>query len=170
MDNIQLNLASRVNRFLAYLIDILIITFVVFLFAYFFFGFDITISNYLNSGDDIQSRIDFLKERNNIRDISFLIWVIYCIFSESSVKQGTLGKNIMGIKVVDMNGDRLSFNKSLIRNISKILSLVVIALGFIWILFDKYNRGWHDLLAKTYVMNKDYNYMAKVETINEPTT
>jgi uncharacterized RDD family membrane protein YckC len=71
---------------------------------------------------------------------------------ESSVRQGSLGKSIMGIKVVDDHGSRMTLSRSIGRKQSKILSYFVISLGFLWILFDKKKQGWHDKINNTYVV------------------
>ncbi|OAZ03756.1 RDD family protein [Flavobacterium succinicans] len=154
--NIEKNLAERGKRFGAYLIDIIPIILMVFFIFYLFLDFDKTLTNYLNRGSEIEPRIQFLKERNWIRETSFIIWILYCIIMESSKYQGTFGKHIMGIKVIDENGTRLSFSKSTARNISKIVSYLILALGFLWILFDKKKQGWHDKLSKTFVVNKEF--------------
>jgi hypothetical protein len=130
-----------------------LIVFIIFLL---FFDFDQTAKEYFDRGSNVAPRIKFLKERNLIRDISVLIWIVYCVFMESSEKQGTIGKSIMGIKVVDENGNRMELSKSLQRNLSKILSYAIVSLGFIWILFDKNKQGWHDKINKTFVVNKDF--------------
>ena len=70
--------------------------------------------------------------------------------------QGTFGKKAMGIKVVDKNGERLTPGKSTARNLSKLISFVIIFLGFIWILFDKKKQGWHDKLNKTFVVDEEF--------------
>lgn len=154
MTNLITDYSSRNNRFLAFLIDIIPLTALVFIFFYFFLGFDETIGNYLNRGDSIESRKAFLSDRNLIRDISFLVWMFYCVIMEPSPWQGTFGKHIMKVKVVDENGNRLSPMLSLRRNTMKILSFLVLSAGFIWILFDRKRQGWHDKIAKTYVVNK----------------
>jgi uncharacterized RDD family membrane protein YckC len=159
---IEKKIADRGKRFLAYLIDVLPITLLVFGVFYLFLGFDETLDKYLNRGTEIEPRIKFMEQRNWIRDISLLIWIIYCIIFEASPKQGTIGKSLMEIKVVDNSGNRLTLYKSLARNLSKILSYSIIALGFIWILFDKKRQGWHDKLNNTYVVSSDYT--------NEPVT
>lgn len=141
---------------MAYLIDVLPITVLVFGVFYLFLGFDETLDKYLNRGTDIEPRSKFMEQRNWIRDISLLIWIIYCIIFEASPKQGTIGKSLMEIKVVDNAGNRLTLYKSFARNLSKILSYSIIALGFIWILFDKKRQGWHDKLNNTYVVSSDY--------------
>jgi len=146
--------ADRQKRFFAYLIDIIPITLLVFGFFYFFLGFDIVLEKYYNRGGDIQPRIEFLKQRNWIRDISFFVWIVYCVFMDSSVTQATLGKMAMGIKVVKEDGKKMSWSESLGRNLSKIISYFVLFLGFIWIFFDRNKQGWHDKMNKTYVVNE----------------
>ncbi|MGV3636883.1 MAG: RDD family protein [Flavobacteriales bacterium] len=139
---------------MAYLIDMLPIVLIVAGVFHAFFGFDRTLQAYLNNRGDIEARANLLRERNLIRDGSFLIWVLYCMVLEASSLQGTLGKAAMGLKVVDANGQRLSRSHSVRRNLSKTFSYVVLALGFIWIRFDKKRQGWHDKLNRTFVVYK----------------
>ena len=37
--------------------------------------------------------------------------------------------------------------------IGKSISALVLSLGFLWILIDKENQGWHDKLMSTYVVS-----------------
>lgn len=71
---------------------------------------------------------------------------------ESSRYQGTLGKIVMGIKVVDHNNQRLEFPRALLRNLSKILSGFLLGLGYIMIIFDDRKQGLHDKIADTFVV------------------
>ncbi len=87
-----------------------------------------------------------------VRYSSILIWIFYSIIMDASKYQGTYGKINMKIKVVDENGNRITLAKSIIRNLSKILSYIVLMLGFIWVLFNKERRGWHDMIANTYII------------------
>lgn len=153
---IQRYLADRTIRLVAYLIDMIPIILLVTSFFYFFLDFDQTLTNYFERGNAIEPRIEFLSQRNMIRNISFAIWILYCIVMESSQRQGTFGKSAMGIKVIDSQGNQLSLSKAVIRNISKILSFGAIFLGFIWILFDKKRQGWHDKIQKTFVVEKEF--------------
>jgi uncharacterized RDD family membrane protein YckC len=71
---------------------------------------------------------------------------------EASALKGTIGKRVLKISVVDKNGDRISFNRSIGRNTSKILSIIPFFLGLLWVAFTKEKKGWHDMIAKTYVV------------------
>ena len=65
----------------------------------------------------------------------------------------TLGKMALGMKVVDESGQKTDFFKVLIREtIGKIVSAIVLFIGFIWILFDDKRQGWHDKIGGTFVV------------------
>lgn len=145
-------LAKRLKRFIAYLIDIVTITALV-LIAFSVLGITDNRPDIYFSEEE--ARRGMLIKRNVLRAISFMIWIIYCTVMEASRYGGTFGKQLMDIKVIDEYGQRLTFKKSAVRNLSKILSQFVLSLGFIWILFDKERQGWHDKIAKTYVVRED---------------
>ena len=65
----------------------------------------------------------------------------------------TLGKMALGMRVVDESGQNAGFLKVLIREtIGKVVSAIVLLLGFIWILFDGKRQGWHDKIGGTFVV------------------
>ncbi len=76
----------------------------------------------------------------------------YFIVMEAGPGQGTFGKQFLRIKVVDENGERISYRTSLIRSLSKILSAVLLLIGYFMIIFDVKKQGLHDRIAKTYVV------------------
>lgn len=65
----------------------------------------------------------------------------------------TPGKLILGLKIVEENGAKLSVKGAILRYIGYIVSGIVIGLGFLWIGFDKEKQGWHDKIAKTHVIH-----------------
>ena len=67
----------------------------------------------------------------------------------------TLGKLLMSIKIVSADGSPLTFGKMFLRYFGYIVSGVVASLGFVWVGIDKKRRGWHDMIAKTYVIHLD---------------
>ena len=144
--------ASVWRRLGAYLVDVIPILCLVLLVFVLFFDFGETYAKYSSSPGNIEARVNFLIERNRIRDISFLLWVIYGALLEGTVLQGTLGKKALGITVVDESGRRISTGRSIARNMAKIVSLIPLGLGFIWALFSKERKTWHDMIAKTRVI------------------
>lgn len=80
-------------------------------------------------------------------------WLYYALM-ESSKNRGTLGKMAVGIVVVNENGERISFGKATGRYFGKILSGLILGIGFIMAAFDQRKRALHDRLAKTLVINR----------------
>ena len=82
-----------------------------------------------------------------------LMWLYYAGM-ESSTSQATIRKMLMGIKVTDMNGHRISFARASGRFFGKALSKLIVYIGFIMAAFTEKKQGLHDILAKTLVINK----------------
>ena len=65
----------------------------------------------------------------------------------------TVGKRVLGLKVVDTNGQKIGFGKAALREvIGKWISGLVFGLGYLWVAFDEKKQGWHDKIAQTYVV------------------
>ena len=67
----------------------------------------------------------------------------------------TPGMMLTKIRVIQSNRSNILFGQSVMRYIGFILSTLPLFLGFIWVLFDKKNQGWHDKIAKTFVITQD---------------
>jgi uncharacterized RDD family membrane protein YckC len=76
---------------------------------------------------------------------------LYEAFMESSSYQATLGKMIFGMKVTDLNGNRISFERATGRHFAKWLSAMILGIGYIMVGFTDRKQGLHDLLAGTLV-------------------
>jgi uncharacterized RDD family membrane protein YckC len=98
-------------RLLAYLLDILPILAGCIFISYTFFEFGEVWRVYRDQPGDVESRIQFLAARNRIRDATFLLWLIYSAVLEASPWQATLGKRLLGIRVVDRDGNRLTVGR-----------------------------------------------------------
>ena len=61
----------------------------------------------------------------------------------------TLGLRAWKIKVLTLHQKPINWTQALLRFITAIPSWGLFGLGFLWILFDKNKRGWHDHLSKT---------------------
>lgn len=82
--------------------------------------------------------------------IKLVILFLYYSFFEASVWQATPGKRLLRIRVTDLNSERISYGKSAVRFLCKIISTQLL-IGYIMIFFTKKRQGLHDLLAKTIV-------------------
>ncbi|MBV5309405.1 MAG: RDD family protein [Chromatium okenii] len=82
-----------------------------------------------------------------------LSWLYYAMM-ESSEKQATLGKMALGIKVVGITGNRISFGRASGRYFGKIISALAFMIGYLMVAFTKRKQGLHDLMANCLVINK----------------
>jgi len=82
-----------------------------------------------------------------------LQWLYYALM-ESSNKQATLGKLALGIIVTDMDGKRLTFGRATGRYFGKILSSLILNIGFLMAAFTEKKQALHDLIASCVVVLK----------------
>lgn len=80
-----------------------------------------------------------------------LFWLYYAILTSSSW-QATVGKKLMGLKVVDDNGERISFGRATGRYFAKIPSGLILCIGFLMVAWTNRKRGLHDMIAGTLVV------------------
>ncbi len=84
--------------------------------------------------------------------ISLFINIGYTIFFWVKQNGQTLGKRAMAIRIIKENGQPPDISVAVIRYIGYMISSIVLFVGFIWVLFDSKKQGWHDKIAKTYVV------------------
>lgn len=86
--------------------------------------------------------------------VSFIIQILYFAIMESSKYQATLGKMALGIMVTDTDGMRISFGRALGRNLGKMISSLILMIGYLMVAFTSRKQGLHDLMAGTLVIRK----------------
>ena len=86
----------------------------------------------------------------------FLVFFTWCYFAgmESSPLRATTGKLVVGIYVVDDNGDRLSYGRATGRYFSKIISGIIVGIGYFMAGFTNQKKALHDMIAGTLVVAK----------------
>jgi uncharacterized RDD family membrane protein YckC len=77
---------------------------------------------------------------------SFVSFAIYAAF-EASSWQGTPGKKLLRIRVTDLDGGQLSFARAFGRNCGKIVSQLILMIGFIMAGFTERKQALHDMMA-----------------------
>lgn len=87
--------------------------------------------------------------------LSSIIGVLYGALMESSKYQATVGKMALGLRVTDVDGKNLDFVKALIRNVGKIISGMILFIGYIMAGFTEKKQGLHDIIASTLVVKKE---------------
>lgn len=95
----------------------------------------------------------FSSDEEMVGIIMLLLPVVYSVFFLWK-KGATLGKQIMKVRVVDIDDEELSFGKVVLREtVGKFLSAIVLGIGYISAIWNKDKQAWHDKIAGTYVLS-----------------
>jgi uncharacterized RDD family membrane protein YckC len=86
--------------------------------------------------------------------IGAVIKWLYWALMESSVQQATLGKMAIGIKVTDLHGEPISFGRATGRYFGKIISVLLLFIGFMMAGWTEKKQALHDIMAGTLVVKK----------------
>ena len=87
--------------------------------------------------------------------VGITIWIFYHAAFDSSDMHATFGKRLLKLKIVDLNGNRISFIKALFRCLAVFISILAIGLGIWYISTDSKKQGWHDLIAGSFVLKHE---------------
>ena len=135
------------SRFIAALIDAIVVGVFVFIGMILSFVLGIVIGGV---SEDAGTLIFVLSY-----GVTTILSILYYPYMEASESQATIGKQMLGMKVVDLDGNRITFMKAFIRSpIGKFLSGIILYLGFLIIGFHSRKQGLHDMIAGTYVIPK----------------
>jgi len=77
------------------------------------------------------------------------------------IKGKTLGMRVCNLRIIDIYGDPPSSRQAFVRTVGYLLCVFSLGLGFLWIAFDSEKRGFHDWIARTYVVK---NKVVKKQT------
>jgi len=67
-------------------------------------------------------------------------------------KGTTVGGVVLSLKVVRLDARPVTFAVALVRGLAAAFSVIVMFLGFLWIIWDPEKQGWHDRIAGTVVI------------------
>ncbi|MCX7905228.1 MAG: RDD family protein [Elusimicrobiales bacterium] len=130
-------LAGFNERFLAYVIDVFPFVFLN------FYTLSLAVkNNYIIYSDTIETKWK-------------IFWILLFILYEVIFTSGgrvTLGKKILGIKVIHKNGGNLNLFQAFIRVIGYFISSFTINIGYLIALFTPNKRALHDFLASSVVI------------------
>jgi len=82
---------------------------------------------------------------------TFITDMIYFIWFHGSAGQ-TPGKMLLGLRVIQASGERMTFGVAFLRWVGTIVSSLFLSLGYLWIAIDGKKQGWHDKIAATVVI------------------
>ena len=86
--------------------------------------------------------------------LTFIGMWLYFALMESSAKQATLGKMMVGIVVTDTDGNRVTFGKASGRYFGKIVSSILLMLGYLMAAFTERKQALHDIMSGCLVIRK----------------
>lgn len=141
--------ASIFSRFLAFIIDMLFLNAI---FLVVSFGIDWSLSYLFQSLGITDEDFSYMVIGSIIYFVCVAIMFFYFAYF-THIYGKTLGKAVLGIKVVNKQGKNPEISEVLKREVlGKILSSLFLGIGYLWALFDKKNQALHDKIAKTYVI------------------
>lgn len=155
----QVNYAGFWWRFLAHIIDNIIISFVAWIFllpilAIFGFSmYSIMEAGYTMDDTEVILGPIIGAYVGMISTSVLLKWLYYSIM-ESSRFQGTVGKLILKIKVTDYDNRQISFGRATGRYFSKFISGIIFMIGYIIAGFTERKQALHDMIAGCLVIKE----------------
>jgi len=117
-------------RFLAYILD----------------GFIIGIPVWL-----LQIGLIYATGMQSMMYLASFAGVVLVIYMDG-IKGGTPGKLILGMRIVNEKGEYIGIPMAILRCIGKILSGMILGIGYFMIGWDEKKQGLHDKIAQTYVI------------------
>ncbi len=152
MQNLQL--ADGGKRFIAFLIDVIILSVVSMILFGILGAVGFMGASAVETSDSAGLVAAMAGAGLLIQVVSLALQVGYFTYFESSDRQGTIGKSAMGLIVADENGNRLDTQKALIRNIMRLVSGLICLIGYLMAFFTDKKQTLHDIVAKTNVYTK----------------
>jgi len=141
------------KRFVAYLLDQIIISIVaIFIIIPFFamIGF-----SFFSSDFEVSEELVFTIITAYFSFIILAVaaeWLYFALME--SMKGATIGKMALGIIVTDLQGNRISFGRATGRYFGKIISSLTLCIGYIMAGFTQRKQALHDMIAGCLVINK----------------
>jgi uncharacterized RDD family membrane protein YckC len=148
-------------RFVAYLVDSLILGFATLaLFIPFFFmmggvAFLESLAKHPGGRPEPGMIAALLSLVFTLIGVAVLVKWLYFAFLESGENQATWGKQLLGVYVTDLSGNRITFGRASGRFFAKIISgLIPLWIGFIMAGFTERKQALHDMIASCLVLRR----------------
>jgi uncharacterized RDD family membrane protein YckC len=87
-----------------------------------------------------------------IGGVEIVLFWLYFAKLESGPKQATLGKRLLGLRVTDFAGERISFGRATGRTFAKFVSALPLEIGFMMAGWTERKQALHDMIAGTLVV------------------
>lgn len=156
--SLQGQYAGFVSRFIAILVDMLLVIAVMIVVGLTarllmsFFRLDDVIVKVLDSMTEVSKPAQSLFRGLAALGSFYFIFFLYYITMHSVTAGMTIGKSLMGLRVVRMDGAPLAVGRCTRRYVTFILAALPLLLGLLWVIVDDRRQGWHDKLSNTCVI------------------
>ena len=141
-------------RMLAWLIDTIILMVVASVVQFAFLGSYITVPNLQPGGDPTAALAGMMGMIGIVYLVNMVIGCSYEAGFVSSSLSATPGKLAVGLKVLRPDGSRVSLGRAVGRYFAKVLSGLILGIGYLIIAFDAEKRGLHDMICDTRVIQR----------------
>ncbi len=89
--------------------------------------------------------------------VTFFVFSLYNTVAEASPLQGTFGKRVVGLRVVDLQGRRIGLRLASGRCAARLLSALSWHIGFLMAAFTRRNQTLHDIVTGSMVVRNSPN-------------
>ena len=85
-----------------------------------------------------------------------VVYWLYNALMESSKYQATIGKKMIGLEVVGLEDERISFSKATGRHLGRLICILALFIGYIMAGWTKRKQGLHDKMSGCLVVRANY--------------
>ena len=153
-----LNYAGFWIRFVAFIIDWLLLNFLTFILIVPILGMigfaTFGIAEITNMEPE-ELGLAILAVAAPLSIANIIMYWLYFALQQSSSWQATIGKRAVGVIVTDLNGERLTFTTASVRYLGRVISNMTMLIGYIIAGFTQKKQALHDMIAGTYVVYKE---------------
>jgi len=87
-----------------------------------------------------------------------LVSLTYYVVSWAKGDGQTIGNFTLMMRIVGTNGAPIGWGRAILRYVGFYLSIIPFSIGLLWAAFDSRRQGWHDKIARTYVIESDHHF------------
>lgn len=104
----------------------------------------------------------FTHAKNSLGYSLYLFLVCFLYFGWQWTHGGqTLAMSTWSVQLQSISSKKVTWKQTVIRFLVAIISWLAVGLGFLWILFDREKRAWHDIASGTRLIKLPKEYYKK---------